>query len=53
MILDPPLLIGSPPEAASSIDERKTVSNRFGTVTNLAVYYNVRKNLLPTQGGKT
>lgn len=25
--------------------ERQTVSNRFGTVTNLAVHYNVKKNV--------
>jgi hypothetical protein len=29
----------------SPVGERETVSNRFGRVTNLAVYYNVKKNL--------
>ncbi len=28
-----------------SVGERETVSNRFGTVTNLAVHYNVKKSL--------
>ena len=50
---------GSPPEQAASMTanlphsspggtprapERTTVSNRFGTVTNLAVHYNVKEN---------
>jgi hypothetical protein len=34
-----------PPDGSSSVNERQTVSNRYGTVTNLAVYYNVKKNI--------
>jgi hypothetical protein len=40
----PPPPAGLPPEASPPV-ERTTVSNRFGTVTNLAVYYNVKKSL--------
>jgi hypothetical protein len=45
MSLNPPPPMGPPLEASPSADERETVSNRFGTVTNLAVYYNVKKSL--------
>jgi hypothetical protein len=45
MSLNPPPPMGPPLEASLSVSERKTVSNRFGTVTNLAVHYNVKKNL--------
>jgi hypothetical protein len=34
-----------PPEGPAPVTERQAVSNRFGTVTNLAVHYNVKKNL--------
>ncbi len=33
------------PEGPPPVAERQTVSNRFGTVTNLAVHYNVKKNV--------
>jgi hypothetical protein len=36
--------MGPPLEGPSPVTERQTVSNRFGTVTNLAVHYNVKKN---------
>lgn len=45
MSLNPPSSTGPLPEASPSVDERETVSNRFGTVTNLAVHYNVKKSL--------
>lgn len=44
MILNPTRPTGLPPEASPPV-ERTTVSNQFGTVTNLAVYYNVKKSL--------
>lgn len=34
-----------PPGGPAPVSERQTVSNRFGTVTNLAVHYNVKKNV--------
>lgn len=34
-----------PAEGPAPATERQTVSNRFGTVTNLAVHYNVKKSL--------
>jgi hypothetical protein len=34
-----------PLEDHVQVTERRTVSNRFGTVTNLAVYYNTKKSL--------
>lgn len=45
MSLNPPSPTGPPPDVPPHVTERETVSNRFGTVTNLAVYYNVKKNL--------
>lgn len=45
MSLNPPPPSGPPPAGPPSVNERETVSNRFGTVTNLAVYYNVKKSL--------
>lgn len=44
MSLSPTPPMGSPPEGPPPVAERQTVSNRFGTVTNLAVHYNVKKN---------
>lgn len=35
---------GPPPWGSPSDNERQAVSNRYGTVTNLAVYYNVKRN---------
>ena len=34
-----------PPDGPAPVSERQSVSNRFGTVTNLAVHYNVKKNV--------
>jgi hypothetical protein len=41
----PPPLGGEAPGGSSPVRETTTVANRFGTVTNLAVHYNVKKNL--------
>lgn len=45
MSLNPPLPTGPSP-GTPPVAEREIVSNRFGTVTNLAVHYNVKKGLL-------
>jgi hypothetical protein len=45
MSLDPPPPLGPPSEEPRTVTERQTVSNRFGTVTNLAVHYNAKKSL--------
>jgi hypothetical protein len=45
MSLNPPPPTGPSPQDSPSVGERETVSNRFGTVTNLAVHYNVKKSL--------
>ncbi len=45
MSLNPPPPIKPPSEGPPPVAERQTVSNRFGTVTNLAVHYNVKKNV--------
>jgi hypothetical protein len=43
--LNPPPPLEPPPGGSPPVIERQTVSNRFGTVTNLAVHYNVKKNV--------
>lgn len=45
MTFNPPPPSGLSPQGPSFTSETQTVSNRFGTVTNLAVHYNVKKNL--------
>lgn len=45
MDMNTPPSPGSSPHVSPSVAERTSVSNRFGTVTNLAVHYNVKKGL--------
>jgi hypothetical protein len=45
MSFDPTPPVGSPPEESPPVAERQVVANRFGTVTDLAVHYNVKKSV--------